>query len=77
VRHRSQETGVAVQLIATQPELTRLVDDVRRGGEPRARVMQGWRRELVGDELLELLAGRLSLSVDGDGGLAVGRAGPP
>ena len=72
VRHRSQETGVAVQLIATQPELTRLVDNVRRGTEPRARVLEGWRRELVGGELLELLAGRVTLSVADGGGLAVG-----
>jgi ribonuclease D len=72
VRHRSQETGVAVQLIATQPELTRLVDDVRRGAESRARVLEGWRRELVGAELLELLAGRVTLSVADGGGLAVG-----
>jgi ribonuclease D len=60
-----------VQLIATQPELTRLVDDVRRGTEPRARVLEGWRRELVGGELLELLAGRVTLSVADGGGLAV------
>ena len=73
VRHRSQETGVAVALIATQPELTRLVDDVRRGREPRARVLEGWRRELVGAALLELLAGRVTLAVAEGGGLAVGR----
>ena len=48
VRHRSQETGVAVQLIATQPELTRLVDDVRRGdgaagaGAGRAGAVSWW-----------------------------------
>jgi ribonuclease D len=71
VRHRSIESGVAVQLIATQPELTRLVDDVRREREPDSRVLAGWRRELVGAELLDLLAGRISLSVNGDGGLAV------
>lgn len=74
VRHRSQESGVAVQLIATQPELTRLVDDVRRDNEPRARVLDGWRRELVGGELLDLLAGRVTLSVGDDGRLAVGHA---
>jgi ribonuclease D len=76
VRHRSQETGVAVQLIATQPELVRLVDDVRRGVEPRGRVLEGWRRELVGGELLELLAGRVTLSVADGGGLAVGPETP-
>lgn len=71
VRHRSQESGVAAQLIATSPEVTRLVTDVRRGGEPGLRVLEGWRRELVGDELLELLAGRRTLGVGGDGRLEV------
>jgi ribonuclease D len=71
VRHRSLESGVAVQLIATQPELTRLVDDVRRGRDPSARVLTGWRRELVGAELLDLLGGGVSLAVGDGGNLAV------
>jgi ribonuclease D len=71
VRHRSLESGVAVQLIATQPELTRLVDDVRRGREPSGRVLNGWRRELVGAELLDLLGGGVSLAVGDGGDLAV------
>jgi ribonuclease D len=75
VRHRSTESGVAVELIATQSELSALVSALRRGeGGDRLRVSHGWRRELVGDELRELLAGRLSLSVGPDGGLVVRRA---
>ncbi|MDQ6915608.1 MAG: ribonuclease D, partial [Actinomycetota bacterium] len=71
VRHRSQASGVAAQLIATSPEVTRLVADVRRGREPDLRVLDGWRRELVGDELLELLAGRRTLGVGPEGRLEV------
>ena len=72
VRHRSMESGVAVELIATQAELTALVTSLRRGGEgDQIRVTNGWRRELVGDELRELLSGRRALSVDPDGGLRV------
>jgi ribonuclease D len=71
VRHRSQASGVATQLIATSPEITRLVADVRRGRDPELRVLEGWRRELVGDELLELLAGHRTLGVGPDGRLEV------
>jgi ribonuclease D len=71
VRHRSQESGVAVELIATQSELASLVAARRRGEEgDQLRVTHGWRCELVGRELLELLAGKRSLSVR-DGRLQV------
>jgi ribonuclease D len=72
VRHRSMEEGVAVELIATQAELTALVSALRRGkGGDNVRVTHGWRRELVGAELEELVAGRRALSVGEDGGLVV------
>ena len=71
VRHRSQESGVAVELIATQSELTALVAARRRGQDGDGiRVTGGWRRELVGGELIELLAGRRSLRIS-DGRLQV------
>ena len=74
VRHRSQESGVAVELIATQAELTALVGARRRGEDGDGiRVTTGWRRELVGQELIELLAGRRSLAVT-DGRLQVSDA---
>jgi hypothetical protein len=63
---------VAVELIATQSELTELVGALRRGEEGAdVRVMHGWRRELVGEELAALVAGRRALSVAPDGGLRV------
>jgi ribonuclease D len=72
VRHRSMESGVAVELIATQSELIALVSGLRRGDDgDRLRVTRGWRRELVGDELRELVAGRRSLAVGPDGRLLV------
>jgi ribonuclease D len=72
VRHRSMESGVAVELIATQSELSALVSGLRRGDDgDRLRVTRGWRRELVGDELRELVAGRRSLAVGPDGRLLV------
>jgi ribonuclease D len=75
VRHRSMESGVAVELIATQSELASLIHSLRRGQDSdRVRVSHGWRRELVGDELRELVQGRRALSVDPDGGLVVREA---
>jgi ribonuclease D len=72
VRHRSMESGVAVELIATQSELATLVHSLRRGDDgDHVRVSHGWRRELVGAELGELVKGRRALSVDPDGGLVV------
>jgi ribonuclease D len=72
VRHRSSETGVAVELIATQAELATLMSALRRGEDGDGlRVTRGWRRELVGDELRELAAGRRSLSVAENGRLDV------
>jgi len=75
VRHRSMECGVAPELIATQSELSALVGAVRRGTDRSSvRALDGWRRELVGDELRELIEGRRAVSVDADGGLRVAPA---
>jgi len=63
---------VAVELIATQAELAALVSALRRGEDGNeVRAARGWRRELVGAELGELVAGRLALSADEGGGLRV------
>src|SRR3954463_6872778 len=68
VRSRAQEAGLAYELIAARADLSPVVVAARRGGpEPDVRTLQGWRRELVGAELLELLAGRRTLGV-GEGG---------
>jgi ribonuclease D len=68
VRARAQEAGLAYELIAARADLAPIVVSVRRGdAEPDVRTLRGWRRELVGAELLELLAGRRALRV-GPGG---------
>jgi ribonuclease D len=72
VRARAQEAGLAYELIAARADLTPIVAAARRGGpEPDVRTLRGWRRELVGAELLELLAGRRRLSVASDGRISV------
>ena len=72
MRSRAQEAGLAYELIAARADLSPIVVSARRGSpEPDVRTLRGWRRELVGSELLELLAGRRVLSV-GEGGRRLG-----
>jgi ribonuclease D len=64
VRARAQEAGLAYELIAARADLAPIVVAARRETpEPDVRTLRGWRRELVGAELLELLAGRRRLAV--------------
>jgi ribonuclease D len=64
VRARAVESGFAYELLASRSDLGRVVSAVRLGlDEPDVRTLHGWRRDLVGAELLELLAGRRSLRV--------------
>jgi len=64
VRARALEEQLAYELLATRSELQRVVAAVRDGQSPDgARLLQGWRRELAGAELVELLQGRRTLSV--------------
>jgi ribonuclease D len=64
VRARASEAELAYELLAARADLQRIVTALREDSdEPDVRTLQGWRRELVGLELLELLAGRRSLRV--------------
>ena len=72
VRARALDAGLAYELIAARADLTPIVVAARRGGpEPRVRTLEGWRRELVGAELLDLLAGRKRLGIGGGGRVEV------
>ena len=75
VRTRAQEAGLAYELIAARADLTPIVVAARRSqDEPDVRTLRGWRRELVGVELLELLAGRRRLGVGPGGRVQVNEA---
>jgi ribonuclease D len=64
VRARAAESELAYELIAARADLQRIVTAVRLDGrDPDVRTLQGWRREVVGGELLELLRGRRTLRV--------------
>ena len=71
VRARALDAGLAYELVASRTDLAQIVTAVRRGRpEPPSRTLQGWRRALVGEELLELLAGKRTLAI-GPGGRMV------
>ena len=78
VRTRAQEAGLAYELIAARADLTPIVVAARRSlAEPDVRTLRGWRRELVGAELLELLAGRRHLGVGRNGRVEVSADAAP
>jgi len=78
VRARALEAGLAYELIAARADLSAIVSSVRAGhGDPDVRTLAGWRRELVGDELLALLRGQRSIAVRRDGYLAISEQQPP
>ena len=70
VRLRARENDIAMQTLASHGELAR----VARGYRTDVDVLKGWRRAIIGEELLDLLAGKLALSLGPDG-LVVTRAG--
>ena len=74
LRARALEAGLAYELIASRAELELIIAAARRGEpEPDVRTLTGWRRELVGDDLRDLLAGDSSLYVGQDRRLLVTR----
>jgi ribonuclease D len=64
IRTRAIEAELAYELVASRSELEQIVIAARRGDpEPDVRALTGWRRELVGAELADLLAGRRAVAI--------------
>ncbi len=64
LRARAREAGLAYELLAARADLYAIVAAARTSSEEAdVRTLRGWRRELVGNELLDLLDGKVSLSV--------------
>lgn len=75
VRTRALEAGLAYELIAARADLASIVVRARLGrAAPDVRTLNGWRRELVGEELLALLRGERSLRVGAQGALEISDA---
>jgi ribonuclease D len=72
LRARAMEAGLAYELIASRSELEQIVAASRRSDpEPEVRTLAGWRRELVGSDLRDLLEGRTALGVESGARLAL------
>lgn len=62
---RAGEVGVAAETLATTAELERLARDGERERFAKDHsVLQGWRRELVGEDLLRILRGEVTVAID-------------
>jgi ribonuclease D len=66
VRARVADSDLAYELVASRADLQAILAGVREGADADVRTLRGWRRELVGDELLALLRGERALAIGGD-----------
>jgi ribonuclease D len=62
LHHRAKELHIASSVLASRDELARLAT----GDHKNLMLLKGWRRELIGEELLRLLAGEVSLALNGE-----------
>jgi ribonuclease D len=78
LRARAAEAGLAYELLASRAELELIVGAIRRSEpEPEVRTLEGWRAELVGDDLRALLSGRATLAVGNHRRLTLTPIRPP
>ncbi len=74
LRARALDAGLAYELIASRAELEAIVGAARRGDpDPPVRPLTGWREQLVGSDLRDLLAGRGAVAVGDDRRLRLDR----
>ncbi len=59
VRLRARENDIAMQTLASHSDLASLA----RGYRENIDLLRGWRRSLIGEELIDLLEGRIRLSL--------------
>lgn len=65
VRQRAKDNNIATTLLASRSDLEYFAENCED-----SRLLQGWRKSMIGDELVSLLEGELSLSLE-NGSLVV------
>ncbi len=64
LKTRAAEADIAPTLLATSADLQKLLEEREPGSLPAIPVLDGWRRLLVGNVLLDVLAGRIVVRID-------------
>jgi ribonuclease D len=69
LKARAAEAEIAPTLLATSGDLQALVEAKEKHKMPDLPVLRGWRRELIGDLLVQILDGKVIVSVDPEKGM--------
>ena len=64
LKARAAEEGIAPTMLATSADLQTLVEAKQNRAALTVPILQGWRRQLVGDLLVQVLDGAVTISVD-------------
>ena len=64
----ARDLRIDASLLATRGDLASFL-----AKDPDARLASGWRKDLLGDAIAELVSGTFALAFDGAGGLALER----
>ena len=60
VRHRAKENNISPQTLSSNSDINKIAFGVNSGIPS----LSGWRKKIVGDELLDLRDGKISLRID-------------
>lgn len=69
LKARAAAAEIAPTLLATSADLQALVEAKEQQRTPDMPVLRGWRRDLIGELLLQILDGKVRVSVDPDKGI--------
>src|SRR6476660_5923115 len=69
LKARAADAEIAPTLLATSGDLQALVEAKEKHKTPDLPVLRGWRRELIGDLLVQILDGKVRVSVDAEKGV--------
>lgn len=77
LKARAAEEGIAPTMLATSADLQTLVEAKQNRAALNVPILHGWRRQLAGDLLLQVLDGAVTISVDSTSGALRMTAGSP